>query len=295
MANGIRETNISKSAKTLSGVVGLASAFLLLTAPGILNAGSFTLDGVKNNANDVSYSTSFMSGWYNGHQESNSDYMKTGSHETTVYYGEGTDAAGDSTPYSWLFLEVPINAKTMVWGDEFLIPGSDFDEYNPHYTTHHSDLTKLNFGDATGSEKVIFGNSGDQIELNLAAAYKLDKDGIPKPRVAKNDSPWTIIDVRDSVDYLVGAGSSECGAGNDPVVDCGARARTMSFEIKFAALTSAQRTSLFSAITSNELEFHLSPERRGDDIPPIPVPAAFWLFGTALVGFIGMSRRTSLS
>ena len=27
------------------------------------------------------------------------------------------------------------------------------------------------------------------------------------------------------------------------------------------------------------------------DIPPVPIPAAFWLFGTALVGFVGMSRR----
>ena len=24
----------------------------------------------------------------------------------------------------------------------------------------------------------------------------------------------------------------------------------------------------------------------------VPVPAAFWLFGTALIGFIGISRRT---
>lgn len=28
------------------------------------------------------------------------------------------------------------------------------------------------------------------------------------------------------------------------------------------------------------------------DISPVPVPAAFWLFGSALLGFIGMSRRT---
>jgi hypothetical protein len=27
-------------------------------------------------------------------------------------------------------------------------------------------------------------------------------------------------------------------------------------------------------------------------ISPVPVPAAIWLFGTALIGFIGMSRRT---
>jgi len=28
---------------------------------------------------------------------------------------------------------------------------------------------------------------------------------------------------------------------------------------------------------------------------PVPVPTAFWLFGTALFGFVGLSRRTSLS
>jgi hypothetical protein len=27
---------------------------------------------------------------------------------------------------------------------------------------------------------------------------------------------------------------------------------------------------------------------------PVPVPAAFWLFGTALIGFIGISRRTKV-
>ena len=29
-------------------------------------------------------------------------------------------------------------------------------------------------------------------------------------------------------------------------------------------------------------------------VSPIPVPAAFWLFGTALIGFIGFSRRTAV-
>jgi len=28
---------------------------------------------------------------------------------------------------------------------------------------------------------------------------------------------------------------------------------------------------------------------------PVPVPAAFWLFGTALIGFIGISRRTKVA
>ena len=29
-------------------------------------------------------------------------------------------------------------------------------------------------------------------------------------------------------------------------------------------------------------------------VNPVPVPAAFWLFGTALLGFVGMSRRISI-
>ena len=31
------------------------------------------------------------------------------------------------------------------------------------------------------------------------------------------------------------------------------------------------------------------------EVSPVPVPAAFWLFGTALIGFVGMSRRTKNS
>ena len=30
------------------------------------------------------------------------------------------------------------------------------------------------------------------------------------------------------------------------------------------------------------------------EISPVPVPAAAWLFGTALIGFVGMSRKTSV-
>jgi hypothetical protein len=33
----------------------------------------------------------------------------------------------------------------------------------------------------------------------------------------------------------------------------------------------------------------------GPPVSEVPVPAAFWLFGTALVGFIGMSRRIKVS
>jgi hypothetical protein len=33
----------------------------------------------------------------------------------------------------------------------------------------------------------------------------------------------------------------------------------------------------------------------GADLSPVPVPAAIWLFGTALVGFIGVSRRRKVA
>jgi hypothetical protein len=32
-----------------------------------------------------------------------------------------------------------------------------------------------------------------------------------------------------------------------------------------------------------------------EDISPVPVPAAVWLFGTALIGFVGMSRRRKVA
>jgi hypothetical protein len=38
-----------------------------------------------------------------------------------------------------------------------------------------------------------------------------------------------------------------------------------------------------------EIESSISP------LPAVPVPAAFWLFGTALVGFIGISRRRKVA
>ncbi len=33
----------------------------------------------------------------------------------------------------------------------------------------------------------------------------------------------------------------------------------------------------------------------GIEFSAVPVPAAIWLFGTALIGFIGISRRTNLA
>ena len=79
--------------------------------------------------------------------------------------------------------------------------------------------------------------------------------------------------------------------------ECLALDTTMSIELFFAALgvTGGNGADNANALLSKleSLQLHLSDEARG--IPTVPVPAAFWLFGTALIGFIGISRRTSLS
>ena len=46
--------------------------------------------------------------------------------------------------------------------------------------------------------------------------------------------------------------------------------------------------------TSGAIDFLFGTTQLNLNVNPVPVPAAFWLFGTALLGFVGMSRRTSV-
>lgn len=58
--------------------------------------------------------------------------------------------------------------------------------------------------------------------------------------------------------------------------------------------------SLFNEHTGGRIITYLTMSCTNDeaivyaDIAAVPVPAAFWLFGTALLGFIGISRRTAV-
>jgi hypothetical protein len=75
---------------------------------------------------------------------------------------------------------------------------------------------------------------------------------------------------------------------------CLALEMPMAIELEWTGLDTGEANTIRTNIT--KLQLHLSDEARG--LPPIstvPVPAAFWLFGSALIGFIGMSRRTSVS
>jgi hypothetical protein len=271
-----------KTIKTASGVASLVSAIALLVAPAMSNAAGFTLDGVKDGVGGAdSYSDTFQVKWFNGHKEDESSYMKGGAHvKADVHIGNEGDGMG-GVLFSWLVLEVPLDAKNMVWG-----PSAD-----PFLSEYDDGLSagQMDFNKATGSEKVIFGTT------DLAADGKDAEAGQIKLDLAKgdttNNSPWTIVGWKDSTDYLLGAGSGECMSMN-AATDCGASTRTMSFEVKFEALNLA---TLKTALVNNGAAFHLSPERNGaPDMSEVPVPAAFWLFGSALIGFIGFSRRTTL-
>jgi len=47
--------------------------------------------------------------------------------------------------------------------------------------------------------------------------------------------------------------------------------------------------------TTDGTESYIASELTLKSVSAVPVPAAVWLFGTALIGFIGFSRRTSVS
>ncbi len=77
-------------------------------------------------------------------------------------------------------------------------------------------------------------------------------------------------------------------------VDCYRFDKTAAIEMQWTGLTGTVAQDIVDSIVNMQL--HLSDEAHGipTDMPAVPVPAAFWLFGTALIGFIGYSRRTNL-
>ena len=56
--------------------------------------------------------------------------------------------------------------------------------------------------------------------------------------------------------------------------------------------------SLFNEQTGGRIITYLTMSCVNDEaivdahVSPVPLPSAVWLFGSALIGFIGMSRRT---
>jgi hypothetical protein len=89
------------------------------------------------------------------------------------------------------------------------------------------------------------------------------------------------LEIRTSLDYLIGGGLC------DPI-NCNAFNVPMSFEILFEKNIGEDVVKALMGKT-DQLIFHLSPERGG--ISAVPAPATAWLFGTALIGLVGFGRK----
>lgn len=251
---------------------------LVLTAVSGANGASVTLDGVLSGGD--TYTNTQTVTWYNGHQKANSIYgtFNNQSFTTEIRYGVGELAGG--TPgeqYFFLLVEVPLYAKNMIWEDldwannyplsntdpNVGLTEDDVAPYRVHHETHHGagDL-RLNFGTATGSEKVVFvdAGGGDQFKADLAG---------------NADSAFGLLGFKDSVDYLFdnNISTEELSLARD---------RTMSFEFQFA-IDGVLNDELLG-YAKNGLEFHLSPERG-----LIPEPATISLL--ALGGLALLRRR----
>lgn len=236
-----------------------------------------TLDGIRG-LGDM-YTNSETVTWFNGHRTDDSIYGDFDSQfaTTTIQYGVST-LAGDTsgTEYFFLFVEAPLYAKNMIWqdldwDDNFPVVNTDpnaglteddVSPYRVHHETHHSpgDL-KLNFGTATGSEKMIFLDAdGDDV-------FKADLDG-------DADNDFGLFGFKDSADYLLdnGLATEELSL---------ARNTTMSFEFAFE-LDGATNEELLGFIR-NGIEFHLSPERG-----LIPAPSSVAMLG---LGGLTLARR----
>jgi hypothetical protein len=66
-------------------------------------------------------------------------------------------------------------------------------------------------------------------------------------------------------------------------------AETFDFSLAFAGLVQLEWAQAFPFHQFDNIVLTGSP------MPAVPVPAAFWLFGTALIGFIGISRRRKVA
>ena len=120
-------------------------------------------------------------------------------------------------------------------------------------------------------------DGADNSGLSLAGSYKTDAAFIPG---ASND-----------VDIIYNPGNNfvDCSADCWLVVkDGSAQPARYLFNLALLGWDGMETIDLNNFFSGNAIS-HVALY---GNVSPIPVPAAFWLFGTALIGFVGMSRRT---
>ena len=155
--------------------IAAAALLALFFMSGPASATVITLDGVLDGSDE--YSNSEQVNWFNGHETDNSIYGNQDNPlgTTTIHWGF-SELANDTsdnplgTEYFFLYVDVPLYAKNMIWEDRDWrenpivnknsstgLTEADVGSYRVHHETHHNpgDM-KLDFKGATDSEKMEF-------------------------------------------------------------------------------------------------------------------------------------------
>lgn len=249
------------------------SVFLFLMAQ---FSSAAIVDGIKTAADG--YTDSRVLQWYNDHH---SIYNVGDNLTNQMFY------AYDSGELS-MFIEVPSYAKNMIWADD----KNDLDAtYVGYYEdgTHHNSWNS-SYGTAVDSEFFRLNGTGSLSMFSEDLCFGLTDDGgnCDTSNPYANPNPADTVYWQTSLDWLLGAGSAECGdiagsGANDVTENCAAYDRTMSLEIVIDGLASAaDGQSIVDSIST--LRLHLSDEMVGLPITQVPVPPAAWLFSSALLG-----------
>jgi hypothetical protein len=105
------------------------------------------------------------------------------------------------------------------------------------------------------------------------------------------DVMWSGLSSPVTVGHFHGPALPNVNAGVQVPIDV-----TLNPTAGSAFITASQAADLLSGLWY--INIHSEAFRAGEirgQVNVIPVPAAFWLFGTALVGFIGFSRRRKVA
>ncbi|MBT3199940.1 MAG: PEP-CTERM sorting domain-containing protein [Phycisphaerales bacterium] len=252
--------------KTIYRNVALLTLLFVISGP---VSAEVVVDGVYNSLDTYSHSKEIN--WFNGHSTKTSIYNDQPT--TTIYYEYDNDNF-------FLYVEAPLYAKNMIWQNLdwkniYPVPNTDpliglteedVASYRTQHETHHrvGDM-KLDFGGATGSEKMeLFDRNGNLLfTANLAGdadnAFGLVQDGF-----------------MDSVDYLIDNGL----ATEDLSLN---RETPMSFEFKFGR---SESNALLGHIEDPnggiEASFHMSPERGLTMPEPVPEPATMLMLAAGI-------------